>query len=87
MKNNENKYMDKKIRKYVIATTDGKYLRKDMLSGKYYFIEDIEAATKAERLSVAKDFLKYYYFDTNMLNNELVIIPVDITYELIDETN
>ena len=81
------KYIEKKTKKYVIATTDGKYLRKDVLSGEYYFIEDIEIATKAEKLSVAKDFLKYYYHDTNMSDIELVIIPVEITYELINETN
>lgn len=81
------RYIEKKIKKFVIATTDGKYLRKDILSGEYHFIEDIEIATKTEKLSVAKDFLKYYYYDTNMSDIELVIIPVEITYELIDETN
>lgn len=81
------RYIEKKIKKYVIATTDGKYLRKDVIHGEYYFVEDIEIATKAEKLNTAEDFLKYYYYDTNMSEIELVIIPVEITYELINETN
>ena len=80
------KYVEKKMKKYIIATVDGKYLRRDVLNNEYYFVEDIEIATKTEKLSVANDVVRYFYQDTKM-NVELVIIPVEITYELICETN
>ena len=35
-------------------------------------------------LSVMKQTLKYYYIDTG-LDTELVIIPIEITYEIIDD--
>lgn len=78
-------YVEKEMIKYVIATIDGKYLKKTPAKPEYCFVEDIEIATKAMSKKMIKTILDYFYMDTR-LNMELVIIPVKITYELIDET-
>lgn len=80
------KYLEKKIRKYVIATLDNPtlYLRKTPSENEYCFVEDVEMATKALNATVIKQILQYYHFNTG-LNTELVVIPLEITYELIDE--
>ena len=80
------KYLEKKTKKYVIATLDNPtlYLKKTPGKVEYCFVEDIEVATKALSLSVMKQILKYYYLDTR-LDTELVVIPIEITYEIIDE--
>lgn len=79
------KYLEKKIRKYVIATLDNPtlYLKKIPAKKEYYFVEDIEIATKTLKKSLMDQILKYYYLDTG-LNIELVVIPVDITYEIVE---
>lgn len=80
------KYLEKKIRKYVIATLDNPtlYLKKIPAKKEYYFVEDIEVATKAMSKNLAESILQYYYMDTG-LDIEMVIVPVDITYEIIDD--
>ena len=80
------KYLEKKIRKYVIATLDNPtlYLKKMPAKKEYYFVEDIEVATKAMNKRLAKSILQYYYMDTG-LDIEMVVVPVDITYEIIDD--
>ena len=80
-------FIEKKCFKYVIATLDNPtmYLRY-LLDGKYVFVDDIERATKTLKYKLANDLKKYYYNDTKD-NTDLVIIPVRITYELINETN
>ena len=85
MERENNTYVEKKITKYVIATIDGKYLKKTPAKKEYYFVDDIELATKAMTKKMINTILDYYYMDTG-LNIELVVVPVNITYELIDET-
>ena len=82
--NNFNKYIEKKCLKYVIATLDNPtmYL-KYLLDGKYSFVEDIEYATKTLKCKLANDIKDYYYKDTGM-DTELIVIPVEVTYELIN---
>lgn len=83
---NKNKtYIEKKITKYVVVTMDGKYLKKTPSKTEYCFVEDIELATKAMSKKMMKTILDYFYMDTK-LDIELVIVPVNITYELVDET-
>lgn len=84
--NKEVKFLEKKIKKYVIATIDGTYLKKTPSKNEYYFVEDIEVATKAMSKKMMQQILDYYYQDT-MTNIKLLIVPVEITYELIDESN
>lgn len=85
MENKENKFIEKKIKKYVIATVDGMYLKKTPAKKEYCFVEDIEMATKALTKKMINKILDYYYYDTG-LKTELLVIPVEITYELINES-
>lgn len=80
-----NTYVEKKITKYVIATMDGQYLKKTPAKKEYCFVEDIELATKAMSKKMMNMILDYYYLDTG-INMELIIVPVNITYELVDES-
>lgn len=81
-----NTYVEKKLTKYVIATMDGKYLKKTPAKNEYVFVDDIELATKAMTRKMINMILEYYYNDTEV-NIELVVIPVNITYELVNESN
>ena len=80
------RYLEKKTRKYVIATLDNPtlYLKKTPAKSEYCFVEDIEVATKTVSKKVMGEILRYYYLDTG-LDTELVVIPIEITYEIIDE--
>lgn len=81
------RYLEKKTKKYVIATLDNPtlYLKKILAKKEYYFVEDIEVATKTMSKKLANSILQYYYSDTG-LDTELVVIPIEITYEIIDDT-
>ena len=81
------RYIEKKTKKYVIATLDipTLYLRKTPAKNEYCFVSDIENATKTVSKKVMKQILKYYYDDTGLNDMELVIIPIEITYEIIEE--
>ena len=82
------RYKEKVIRKYVIATLDNPtlYIKKTPSLPEYAFVEDIEMATKLMSKKVANDMIGYFYHDTNLRDIDLVIVPVEITYEIIDET-
>ena len=81
------KYLEKKIKKYVVATFDNPtlYLKKIPAKKEYYFVEDIETATKTMSKKMAELILQYYYLDTG-LDTEIVVVPIEITYEIIDDT-
>ena len=80
------KLLEKKVTKYVIATLDAQtlYLKKVYQQKKYVFTDDIEYATKTMTKDVAQIILDYFYSDTGD-NIDLVIVPVEITYHLINE--
>lgn len=80
------KYLEKKIKKYVAATFDTPtlYLKKIPAKPEYCFVEDIELATKTMSKNVMEQIISYYYLDTKM-NITLVAVPVEITYEIIEE--
>ena len=80
------KYLEKEEKKYVIATMDNPtlYLKKTPAKPEYIFTPDISIATKAVSYKVAEQIRKYYYCDTDVAL-DLVIVPVSITYELIEE--
>ena len=82
------RYLEKKIRKYVIATLGCPtlYLKKIPSKKEYMFSEDIEYATKTMSANLAEQIKRYYYHDIGF-DVELVVLPMEITYELIDETN
>lgn len=75
------KYIEKKIKKYVIATLDTptKYIRSKG-HGEYVIVDDIEKASKTMGRKVAESVMNYFYYDTGM-DMELVVVPVTITYE------
>ena len=79
-----NKFQEKKARKYVIATLDTPTMYIHSLRwSKYELTSNIELATKALSRGLAKD-IKGDYLRNNPYE-DLVIIPVEITYELINE--
>lgn len=80
------KYLEKKVRKYVIATLGSPtlYLKKTPTKNEYYFVEDIELATKTMSKVTGENVLHYFYVDTG-INMELVVVPIEITYEIIDD--
>ena len=82
------RYLEKQEQKYVIATLDKEtyYLKKTPAKPEYMFVTDVSMATKSVSYKIAEQIKNYYYYDTNS-NLDLVIVPVMITYELIDETN
>lgn len=82
-----NRYLEKKIIKYVAATLDNPtlYLKKTPAISEYYFVEDIEMATKTLNKRLMDQIISYYYSDT-YLDTPLVAVPVEITYEIIDDT-
>ena len=81
-----NRYLEKKTRKYVIATLDNPtlYLKKTPAKPEYCFVEDIELATKTLNKRLMEQIIFYYYSDTK-LDTTLVAVPIEITYEIIEE--
>lgn len=73
-------------RRYVIASLDNptQYV---MVHGgkKYSLVNSIVSATKYAERSLANQMIRYYRESTGDMR-ELVVLPVLITYDLIDET-
>lgn len=82
-----NRYLEKKVIKYVAATLDNPtlYLKKTPATPEYCFVGDIEMATKTLNKRLMEQIISYYYSDTK-LDTLLVAVPVEITYEIIDDT-
>ena len=78
------KFLEKKIRRYVIATLSSSFLARNSIN-KTYLFTDIDKATKFKSKEMANNWIIYYRQDTGDLELELVVIPVDISYELIQE--
>ena len=82
------KFLDKQVLRYVIATTvSGKptYLKQKLQKIEYSFVSDIDDATKCSSYAIAEAVRKYYEHDTRDTNAGLIIIPVVISYELVKE--
>lgn len=81
-----NSYIAKKVKKYVIATLDSptKYLKSLGQENGFIFTDNIEYATKAVGKFTADTLLECFYAENN-IETELVILPVVISYELINE--
>lgn len=81
------KYIEKKEKKYVMASPDyGSYLQKVGFGSnpRYKFTTDIVVATKTNTKNDAKYLIHCYQDDTGD-DLDLVVIPVEVTYELINE--
>ena len=85
----EIKHLEKKKRKYIIGALSSPtmFLYKKPGEYKYQFVKNIEKATKTLDRFDAEILLKEYYQATgdNPSIFEMVVVPVDITYELIEE--
>ena len=78
-----NKYKEKEIKKYVIAdlsqpTND----LKSMKDGRYSFIDNVVIATKFVNRYTAQEICNECIRNTNI---DFVVVPVLITYEIIEE--
>ena len=71
-------YLEKKIRKYVIANLE----RPTLHEGKWAITQDISAATKTLSKNVARRLISYYRSDTGNVD-DFVVVPIDISYELV----
>lgn len=79
---------EKRLRRYVVATLDNPTLylfRAPFVQNDYALTDDIDYAMKLTNKSDAR-VLKAYYNQHERPNKEFVVIPLDIVYELIDET-
>lgn len=73
-------------RRYVIASLDNPTLFVKVLGGKKYTLMDsVVSATKYAERSLANEMIGYYRDATGDMR-DLVVIPVLITYDMIDET-
>lgn len=77
------KYLEKEIKKYVIAdlSQPTNYLH-SLREGRYNFIDNIIVATKFVNKSIAQQICDECRINFNM---DLVVIPILITYEIIEE--
>lgn len=80
---NMKRYKEKEIRKYVIAdlSQPTNYLH-SLREGRYNFIDNIVVATKFVSKSVAQQICDECVMNFNI---DLVIVPILITYEIIEE--
>ena len=78
-----NKNKQKEIKTYVIAdlSQQTNYL-KSMKDGKYCFIDNIVVATKFVNIYTAQEICNECIRNTNI---DLVVVPVLITYEIVEE--
>ena len=77
------KYLEKETKKYIIAdlSQPTNYL-KSMRDGKYCFIDNIMVATKFVNRYTAQEICNECIRNTSI---DLVVIPIMITYEIIEE--
>ena len=77
-----NKFKEKEIKKYVIAdlSQPTNYLQ-SLKRGRYCFIDNIVAATKFKSKSIAQEICGECIRNFNI---DLVVVPILITYEILD---
>ena len=77
------RYKEKEIKKYVIAdlSQPTNYL-KSMKDGRYSFIDNVVIATKFVNRYTAQEICNECIRNTNI---DFVVVPVLITYEIIEE--
>ena len=77
------KYLEKEIKKYVIAdlSQPTNYLH-SLRGGRYNFIDNIIVATKFVNKNIAQQICDECSINFNI---DLVVVPILITYEIIEE--
>lgn len=86
----EIKHIEKEIRKYVVAVlseNEAMYLYKQPGKPNYAFFKDIEKSTKHLTREDAVDTIKLYKNQLGDTSLELVVLPLDVRYTLIEEMN
>lgn len=78
-----NRYKEKEVKKYVIAdlSQPTNYLH-SLREGRYNFINNIIVATKFVNKSTAQEICNECIKNTNI---DLVVVPILITYEIVEE--
>lgn len=78
-----NRYLEKEIKKYVIAdlSQPTNYLH-SLREGKYNFIDNIIVATKFINKNIAQQICNECIRNFQI---DLVVIPIIITYEIVEE--
>ena len=77
---------EQELKRYVIATVNvpTAYL-KSLHFGNYCFVDNLLEATKTVDRKVAEQMKNYFYQDLGLNNIDLVVVPLNIKYELINE--
>lgn len=72
---------------YVLASIDKQgttvYLHY-LLGGKWEIVTDIEIASKMLDEDYAHEILNTYYYDTNCYDDKFLVVPLHITWELVN---
>lgn len=78
------RYKEKEVKKYVIAdlSQPTNYIM-SRRNGNYCFIDNIVAATKFLNKSIAQQICNECMINSNI---DLVVIPINIVYEILEET-
>lgn len=78
-------YYAEKLKCFVVATLEQTTRYIHIMGGKQYrLVQKLSAATKIATRDIANDLI-YYYRSSTGDTRDLVIIPLEVTYELIDE--
>ena len=81
------KYLEHTDKRYVIATLD--YPTRYLISqnNKLYFTTSIARCTKYASRDIAKFILEDFHTQVETIGTELIILPLIISYELVDESD
>lgn len=79
------KYIEKELKRYVIAAVSNPSQYLVVEDGEVSFTSDIIKCTKAVSKRTAEYMRNLFYEKTGQTDIELVIIPLMITYELVRE--
>lgn len=80
------KHLEKRDKKYIVGSVeDGSYLI--YKNQKYSFVKNVSYATKFTNKQLAEKYINFYYIDTMDNQYQLVVIPLEIEYNLIEEVD
>lgn len=78
-------YLESVLMKYVIATVDAPTTYLVFQDGKILFTKHISRATKTVKRGTADSIVREFYAYTGRTDVELVVVPVRISYELLQD--
>lgn len=81
---NGKKFLEKVLYRYVIVSPDTCQYLVSHVKDKYWFTDNISQATKFTDSLDADWMIRVYHDEVGKI--DLTIVPVEITYELIDQT-